>query len=78
MSEHDGPMTGVSGHLPAAEGLARLRALWGPSPDKAEQERADAWARRALGVEPVPGDGELLADVVAETATKYGMHRRAS
>jgi hypothetical protein len=55
----------------------QLRALWVPAPDVVEQERADAWARRALGLEPAPGDGELLADVEVETATKYGI-RRAS
>lgn len=43
----------------------------------AEQEWADAWARRTLGLEPAPGDGELLADVDVETLTKYGI-RRAS
>jgi hypothetical protein len=72
-------LQGQPGHLPPAEGLARLAELWGQPEDSAEQHRADAWARRALGIEAEPGDGEYLAEVDEQLAAKYGMrHRRAS
>ncbi|MER6816468.1 hypothetical protein ABT299_45005 [Spirillospora sp. NPDC000708] len=77
-AERSGELAGVPGHVSPAEGLERLRELWGPAEDSAEQRRADAWARRSLGVDAEPGDAELLAEVDAAAADKYGVHLRAS
>ncbi|QKW36248.1 hypothetical protein HUT06_21255 [Actinomadura sp. NAK00032] len=60
------------------QGCESLRELWGPVEDSAEHRQADAWARRSLGVAAAPGDAELLAEVDAATADKYGVRLRAS
>lgn len=63
------------GRLSREDGLARLAGLWGTRGDSPEESRAAAWARRTLGLDAEPGDGELLAEVDAEQAAKYGLRR---
>jgi hypothetical protein len=70
-------LQGQPGRLSREDGLARLTDLWGPADDSREQRKASAWARRTLGLEAEQGDAELLAELDAELAAKYGL-RRAS
>lgn len=70
-------LQGRAGAVSREEGLAQLAELWGPAGDSWEQRKADAWARRTLGLDPEQGDSELLAEVDTELAAKYGL-RRAS
>lgn len=59
------------------EGLAALEGLWGPPADTHEQRKADAWARRTLGLAPYGGDEPLLTEVDADLAMKYGLRSSA-
>lgn len=54
-----------------------LTDLWGAPADAHEDHLAAAWSRRTLGLNPDLGDAELLAEVDAAQAAKYGL-RRAS
>jgi hypothetical protein len=63
--------------LSREDGPAELEELRGPRGDSFAERKAAAWARRTLGLDAEQGDGELLAEVDAELAAKYGL-RRAS
>ena len=67
-------LEGQPGQMAPEEGLTVLQQLWGQPDNSREQRCADAWARRALAVEPQPGDSRLLDEVDATIAEKYGVH----
>ncbi|MFC5185525.1 hypothetical protein [Actinomadura harenae] len=61
-----------SGSMTPAEGLAALDELYGPQFSSADQDRADAWARRATGQAKDPGDDRRLEEADRQIASRYG------
>jgi hypothetical protein len=59
------------GRMSRDEGLAALADLWPPL-DTPDQDKAEAWARRACGEASEPGDEHLLQQVDAMIDAAYG------